>query len=114
MTTQWMRAAGAAVLLALLAAGSAHAQSDTKKVTMVNKTKFNIHEVYLSHVSKETWEEDLLGPKDIMEPGDKLEITVSCGDWDVKLVAADGSTCEVRNVTICDADEWDVTADCGS
>jgi hypothetical protein len=87
--------------------------ADHKTITLVNKCKFSIHEVYLSAVDEKNWGADILDKDEILKPGESVEIEIDCGQWDAKLVAEDGSTCEVPDVDICSADTWEVTADCG-
>ena len=86
---------------------------NSKTVTVVNKTSFNVDRIFLSPVEEQTWGDDLLGETEILAPGDMVEIEIDCGEWDVKLVAEDESTCELAAVDICSADTWEITADCG-
>ena len=95
-----------------VAANTSNLSAKTKTITIVNKTSFNVDRVYLSHVSEDEWGDDILGDNDVLEPGDSLEVEIECGEWDVKLIAADESTCTVSGVDICAADTWEITADC--
>lgn len=85
----------------------------SKTITVVNKTTFNVDRIFLSPVEEKTWGDDILGESEILEPGDQVDIEIDCGEWDVKLVAEDESTCELSAVDICSADTWEITADCG-
>lgn len=89
------------------------ATKSSKTITVVNKTTFNVDRIFLSPVEEKTWGDDILGDTDILEPGDQVEIEIDCGAWDVMLVAADESTCELSGIDICEADIWEITADCG-
>ncbi len=100
---------GLAVVSTASAQGDA---SGNKTITIINKTTFNVDRVFLSHVSEDEWGDDLLGDVDVLKPGDSLEVEIECGKWDAKLVAEDESTCTVREVDICGADTWEITADC--
>jgi hypothetical protein len=103
------------VCFGLMAATALFAQDEAKPktITIVNKCKFAIHEIYLSSVDEDKWGDDLLDADEILEPGKSIDVEIECGSWDAKLVASDASTCEVRGVDICSADVWNVTADCG-
>jgi hypothetical protein len=85
----------------------------SKTITVVNSTDFTIDRIFLSPVEEATWGEDILGEVEVLKAGEEVDIEIDCGNWDVKLVAEDGSTCEVAAVDICSADTWKITADCG-
>ncbi|HVK38392.1 MAG TPA: hypothetical protein VNA88_07675 [Candidatus Kapabacteria bacterium] len=104
-------ALGASTLIGLAAFTGATKASKT--ITVVNKTTFNVDRIFLSPVEEKTWGDDILGDTEILEPGDQVDIEIDCGEWDVKLVAEDESTCELAAVDICSADTWEITADCG-
>jgi pyridoxal biosynthesis lyase PdxS len=89
-------------------------KGDMKTITVVNKTDFNIDRVFLSPVEEKAWGDDILDESEILKPGDQVDIEIECGEWDVKLVAGDESTCELSAVNICAADIWEVTSDCGT
>ncbi|MBC7572301.1 MAG: hypothetical protein H7319_21610 [Spirosoma sp.] len=87
-------------------------QSNKKTITIKNTTKFGIDNIYLSPDEEEHWGEDLLGENEILKPGATIEVEVDCGKWDVRLVAEDESDCQIEDVTLCNADTWNVVADC--
>jgi hypothetical protein len=87
--------------------------ASTKTITVVNKCKFSIHQIYFSEVGDDKWGDDILDADEILAPGESVKVEIDCGSWDVKLVAEDGSTCEVAAVDVCSADTWEVTSDCG-
>lgn len=106
-----------AILLACagIAVGTtAFTRPDTKVITVSNKCSFSIDRIYISAVEENKWGDDLLGDNEVLEPGKTVDIEVDCGNWDVKLVAPDGSTCEMRDVHLCSADIWEVHADCAA
>lgn len=116
MTSGLKRFTMAALCLGVLATSTAFTRHEavkpTKSIWVENKCEFNIDMIYLSPVEESTWGDDLLDPDEVLEPGEKVEIEIDCGEWDVKLVAPDGSTCEVKAVDICAADIWQVVAEC--
>lgn len=78
-------------------------------VEFVNKTSWEIHEVYFSPASQQSWGDDHLG-NDVLENGDSLTLSgVDRGDWDVKLVDEDGDKCVLEDVTIDGSDRWVIT-----
>jgi hypothetical protein len=105
-----MLAIGASCLIGLAAFTGTNG---AKTITVVNKTTFNVDRIFLSPVEEKNWGDDILGETEILAPGDQVEIEIDCGEWDVKLVAEDASTCELSAVDICSADTWEITSDCG-
>jgi hypothetical protein len=53
-----------------------------------------------------------MDPNEVLEPGEIIEVTIDCGLWDVKLVAQDKSTCELSNISLCAATQWNITSNC--
>ena len=57
--------------------------------TLVNKTGFDLHEVYVSPHGNDEWQEDVLG-KTILVNGDTVKIhferQIKGKDWDLKVV----------------------------
>ena len=86
--------------------------TSSKIIKVKNTTNFSVDEIYLSPVDEETWGEDILDPDEVLTPGEVVEIEIDCGMWDVKLVAEDNSTCEVANVNVCAAQQWNIVAKC--
>lgn len=85
----------------------------TRTITVTNKCAFSIDRIYISEVDDAEWGNDILDADEILAPGASVDIEIECGTWDVKLIAEDGSSCEVAAVEMCSADIWEVTADCG-
>ena len=63
--------------------------------TLVNRTGFDIHEVYVSAHSTDDWESDLMG-KDFLVAGGSVDIHFAPSDktkdWDLKVVDAAGKS----------------------
>jgi len=79
------------------------------KVEFVNKSSWEIHEIYFSPASQKDWGEDYLSDE-VLEKGDSLTLSdVSEGDWDVLVVDEDGDKCEITDVTIDSSDRWVIT-----
>lgn len=87
-------------------------KASSKVIKVKNTTNFDIDEIYLSPVEEDHWGEDILDPDEVLEPGEIVEVEIDCGQWDVKLVAEDNSTCEVGAVNVCAAQQWNIVAKC--
>ncbi len=78
-----------ALLFALLSTSSAGKQD----FTLVNKTGFDLHEVYLAPHGSEQWQEDVLA-KALLPNDGSVKIKFESGDktkvWDLKVVDKDG------------------------
>ncbi len=84
-----------------------------KKIKIVNKSDFDIHHIYITGNNNASWGEDILGngEDDYLAKGETQEIELpDCGNWDVKIVAADGKECIVYDVALCANPVWE--ADC--
>lgn len=106
--------AAAGLALALVMGGlSGQARAEAKQdFTLVNKTGYEIKEVYVSPTNSDDWEEDVLG-QGVLEDSKKVEIkfhraATGC-KWDLKVVYTDdGSSavwhgmdlCEISKITI--------------
>lgn len=100
----WLRLLAAMSLAIPLSAQAA-------KVIFVNKSSWNIHEVYFGPSSQKSWGEDRLG-NEILENGDTLTLTdVGRGKWDVLLIDEDGDKCVLMGVQIDGNDRWEITDD---
>jgi len=83
-------------------AAAAEAKQD---FTIVNKTGYDIKEVYVSPTKSDDWEEDVLG-EDLLSDGDSWKIkftraTKTC-KWDLKVVyAVDDSTAVWNGIDLC-------------
>ncbi|MCP1551292.1 MULTISPECIES: hypothetical protein [Methylorubrum] len=72
--------------------------------TLVNRTGYQIDEVYVGPVSQSHWGQDVMG-KDAIANGDTADITFNGGSnackWDIKVVYNDGDESEFRGVNLC-------------
>lgn len=72
--------------------------------TIVNRTGYQIDEVYVGPVSQRHWGEDVMG-KDSIGDGESADITFNGGSkackWDIKVVYNDGDESEFRDVNLC-------------
>lgn len=94
-------------LLAVLAGGAADAARSDSEVTMVNRSSWDIYEIYLSPVEDDEWGDDLL-EDDVLVSGDSVLIyDIPCGDYDILLVDEDADECILEGVGLCgDSEEW--------
>jgi hypothetical protein len=88
-----------AALAVSLYAGGANAQAK-QDFKLVNKTGYEIKEVYVSPVKTNDWEEDVLG-SDTLEDGDATDIHFARKEktckWDLKVVYADDDSAAIWN-----------------
>ena len=79
-------------------------------IEVVNKSKWDIHHLYLSSSDERHWGPDQLGD-DILEPGDSFTLThLACDDYDIKVVDEDGDECVIEEVELCREDSiWKLT-----
>ena len=72
--------------------------------TLVNRTGYQIDEVYVGPVSQSHWGQDVMG-KDAIANGDTADITFNGSSnackWDIKVVYNDGDKSEFRAVNLC-------------
>lgn len=79
-----------------------------------NATDKNVHHLYLSPASANTWGPDQLGSGhgDVIAAGSKFTLTgVEDGNYDVKLTLEDGSACVAKGVKFEGDMEWTIDAD---
>lgn len=74
--------------------------------TLVNKTGYEIGEVYVAPSKSDEWEEDVLG-QDVLVDGDRVDITFSRKTkscfWDMKVVyTIDNTTAEWDRFNLCE------------
>jgi hypothetical protein len=99
-----MRLMFAAALMSVAVATSASAQSK-QDFTLVNRTGYDISEVYVSPSKADDWEEDVLGDSEL---GDGVQTTIrfkragkNC-KWDLKVVYSDDDSSAVwNNIDLC-------------
>ena len=105
--------AAALVLGFALSGFSSQAFAEAKQdFTLVNKTGYQLKEVYVSPSKSSDWEEDVLGQA-TLDDGENVEIkfhraNTTC-DWDLKVVYSDDNSsavwsnlnlCEISKITI--------------
>ena len=94
-----------------LVAGAVFLSAGDQDFVLVNKTGYDIDEVYVSPANAKHWGDDVMG-KDTLDNGDKVTIQFShkekeC-DWDMKIaftdkeeaVWEDFDLCKVREITL--------------
>ncbi|HEY9282895.1 MAG TPA: hypothetical protein VIP46_05525 [Pyrinomonadaceae bacterium] len=103
-----MKVAAAVAAVCLLLASTALALQGKQDFTVVNKTGVEIHELYVSAHSAETWEEDVLG-QDTLPPGESVEIKFSPKEkaklWDLKVVDGKGNSIEWTKLNLLEISE---------
>ncbi|MXP65851.1 hypothetical protein E0493_21095 [Roseomonas sp. M0104] len=98
-----MRVPFALALLALAVSSVAHAQS-ALDFRLVNRTGYQIDEVYVSPASSSSWGDDIMG-RDAVPDGSTVNVTFNprartC-KWDLKVVYEDGDESEWEALNLC-------------
>lgn len=75
------------------------------KIKIVNNSKWDIDNIYISNVDENEWGNDLLGSDEILSPGEFIYVYADCYTYDVKLVDEDEIECELYDVDICSGNE---------
>lgn len=99
------------LLVTIAAAGAAEAarRSDSD-VEFVNRSDWDLYELYLSPVDDDEWGPDQLGNEVIESGGSFLLHGIPCDDYDVLLVDEDGDECVLEEVDLCgDSEQWVIT-----
>lgn len=97
-----------ALALGFAFAGPAQAEG-RQDFDLVNKTGYEISEVYVSPSKSDDWEEDVLGTGTLPD-GNRIHIkfhraTQTC-DWDLKVVyTVDESTAEWEKINLCEVEK---------
>jgi hypothetical protein len=92
-----------AALVAALLVPAALARAGTQDFTLVNRTGIEIHELYISPVDTDDWEEDVLGV-DTLPPGESVSISFKGHDackWDLMVKDEDGDSVEWSGLNLC-------------
>jgi hypothetical protein len=102
------------LLLLLLVPVFALADSYNRRVVVINNTSYVMYAFHASNVSRDSWEEDILGDESIM-PGERAGITIDdgsgyclydlratffTGDDFVPVYRYDANVCEINSWTI--------------
>lgn len=86
--------------------------STNQNFVMRNNTGQTITHVYVSPITSNNWEEDVLG-RDVLPDRQTLRINFNRSEdecnWDIKVNLADGTSREQRNVNLCRVAEVEVS-----
>ena len=90
-----------ATLLLAVAAPAFAGEQDFK---LVNKTGYQIDEVYVSRSSSRNWGKDMMG-SDALAAGESVDLTFNAPDnvcaWDMQVKYNDGDTAEWSKLNLC-------------
>ena len=93
--------AALAAFAALPGVALAQGQQD---FALVNRTGYQIDEIYVGASSSSSWGRDLLG-NNVLQNGQTFNVRFSSGtqecNWDIKVVYNDGDVSEFRQVDLC-------------
>ena len=80
-----------------------------EELEIVNKSKVDIHHIFISPANQKAWGPDQLGA-DSIEPGARFTINkIPTGTYDLKLVDEDGTECVLEDVAIDEGKVWTIT-----
>lgn len=72
--------------------------------TLVNRTGYQIDEVYVSRSSSRNWGDDIMG-KDALDDGNRVNISFNAPDrvcaWDMKVKYNDGDEATWNDINLC-------------
>ena len=92
-------------------AAGASADATNQNFTIRNNTGQTINELYVSTVSTDEWEEDILG-RDTLPTGEAAQIAFERAEtqcqWDLRVVFEKGQSLEERGVNLCQTGEIEV------
>jgi hypothetical protein len=109
-----LRTAGLMAAVVLACAGfttRSSAPAGPQDFILHNSTGATIRELYISPVSTNEWEEDVLGA-DVLPHGESAEITFDASDeamWDLKIVNTDGGSFMWRELNLMSISEVTLT-----
>lgn len=96
-----------AAVFVLAVAGTAEAAKSDSDVTLVNRSDWDIYELYLSPTSDGEWGPDQLEDGILESGGEFLLYGIPCDDYDVLLIDEDGDECVLEEVGLCgDSEQW--------
>lgn len=98
----------------LFAASAVPALAGEQDFKLVNKTGYQIDEVYVSRATSKNWGKDMMG-KDALGDGESVNLSFNAPDsvckWDMKVKYNDGDTAEWGGLNLCSIDKvtlyWD-------
>jgi hypothetical protein len=95
-------------VIAIFVTATAFARVGKQDFVLHNETGVEIHEVYVSPVTTDEWEEDVLGT-DTLADGDSVKITFDDRDkhvhWDLKVVDGKGNSIEWHDLNLIEISE---------
>ena len=95
-------------VIAIFLTATAFARVGKQDFILHNQTGVEIHEVYVSPVSTDDWEEDVLG-KDTLPSGESVKVTFNDREkhvhWDLKVVDSKGNSIEWHDLNLIEIDE---------
>jgi hypothetical protein len=90
-------------VLAMFVTATAFARSGKQDFVLHNETGVEIHELYVSPTTTDTWEEDVLGV-DTLPAGESVKITFEDREhrakWDLKVVDSKGNSIEWESLNL--------------
>lgn len=108
------RMAAGIATVCLLGSLTSFAQSgENRRVRIVNEASSAIRYFYASNVDSGRWEEDLLGPLNVILPDHYIVANIDDGTghclYDLRAVLYDGREAITRNFNVCTQSSWTVT-----
>ena len=98
----------ALAVIAMFVTATAFARAGKQDFVLHNATGVEIHGVYVSPVTTDEWEEDVLG-KDTLPDGESVKITFDDRDkhahWDLKVVDGKGNSIEWHDLNLVEISE---------
>ena len=95
-------------VITMFVAAHAFARAGKQDFVLHNETGVEIHEVYVSPVTANDWEEDVLG-KDTLPNGESVKITFDDRDkhshWDLKVTDGKGHSIEWHDLNLIEISE---------
>jgi len=95
-------------VIAIFLTASVFARVGKQDFILHNQTGVEIHEVYVSPVSADDWEEDVLG-KGTLPDGESIKITFNDREkhvhWDLKVVDGKGNSIEWHDLNLVEIEE---------
>ena len=95
-------------VVAMFLTATAFARAGKQDFILHNQTGVEIHEVYVSPVSADDWEEDVLG-KNTLPDGESIKITFNDREkhvhWDLKVVDGKGNSIEWHDLNLVEIEE---------
>jgi hypothetical protein len=98
------------LLLALTVSMPAAAAKRTATIKIINQSKWEIHELYLSPGSSHHWGPDQLGEQ-VLAKGESITLkNLDCDHYDIRVVDEDGDECVIEDAELCgDSTYWKIT-----